>query len=226
MLSTCALSTSSYLLRGLTVAMLCSSSSDSETEQPLRKQPRTDGAGAAALAGVGECPAAQAWSATGEPLGAAGSAGLAAAGARPAARPQGTAAAPSGVPGSAALGAAGACTTPQAPSLAGGLSGATATAPGGLEGAAPGFQAALMQRVGASSLSGAPEVPSLAPQVGSEAAMPRPGGDGASQASKGACEGEAGLGIGSEVTDGAESGRGSRGSSQTRSGLAVADRPS
>ena len=240
------------MLEGLTVAALRSSSSDSETEQPLRKQPRTDGAGAAArtglglqthgdtqgpaapgllqsgaaaLAAAGAGAAAQARSMTGEPLGAAGSAGPAAAGAHAAAQLQSTDAGPCGVPGSAALAAAGACPASQAHRPAGGSSGATAYAgPGGLKGAALGFQAALVQRVGASSVAGAAQNPSLGVAVGSGAAVERPGWNGACEGGKGVWEAEAGSGSGSELTDGAGSGKGSRGSSQTRSGPAPANR--
>ena len=241
----------SSVLLGLTAATSRSSSSDSETEQPLRKQPRTDGAGAAAPTGsglqppgdvqspasaawmqsgaaaAGACPAAQARSMEGEPLDATASAGLAAAGARPAMRPRGMAAEPSGVPGCAALAGAGACIASQAPSLAGGQSGVTAHAvPGGIESTTLGFQAALMQRVGASSLGGPAQNSGSGIAVGSQASE-QPGlGTGHPEGSKGGWESEAGLGSGSEVTNGAESGRGSRGSSQTRSGPAAADRPS
>lgn len=242
------------MLQALTVAALGSSSSDSETEQPLRKQPRTDSggaaartglglqshgdirspvaaallqSGAAALAAAGAGATAQARSMTGEPLGEAGSAGPAAAGARAAAQPQSTGAEPSGVPGSAALAAEGACPASQAQSLAAGLTGAPAiTVSGGLAGAALGFQAALAQRAGASSLAGAAQDPSLGVAVGSEAAVERPGWKGACEGSKGVWEGEAGSGSGSELTDGAASGKGSRGSSQTRSGPAAANRSS
>ena len=244
----------SCMLHGLTVAASRSSSSDSETEQPLRKQPRTDGGGAAARTGLGlqthsdmRSPAAaalaqpgaaalaaggagataQARSMTGEPLGAAGSAGLAAAGARAAAQPQSTDAEPSGVPGSAALAAAGTCPASQAHSLVGGsMSASTDAGPGGLAGAALGFQAALVQRVGASSVAGPVQKPGLGVAVGSEAAIKQPGWDGACEGGKGVWEGEAGSGSGSELTDGAGSGKGSRGSSQTRSGPAAANRSS
>ena len=242
------------MLQALMVAVLGSSSSDSETEQPLRKQPRTDGGGAAARTGLGwqtlgdmRSPAAaavypsgaaalaaagtgataQARSMTGEPLGEAGSAGQAAAGALPAAQPESTGAEPSGVPGSAAPAAAGACPAWQAQSLAGGVTDATASGiSSGLEGAALGFQAALVQRVGPSSLVGPAQNPSLGFAVGSEAGVERPGCNGARERSKGVWEGEAGSGSGSELTDGAGSGKGSRGSSQTRSGPAAANRSS
>lgn len=242
------------MLHALIVAALGSSSSDSETEQPLRKHPRTDGAGAAARTGLGlqshgdmRSPAAaavlqpgaaalaaagagataQAQSMTGEPLSEACSAGRAAAGARPAALPQSPAAEPSGVLGSAALAAAGACLASQAQSQAGGVVDATASAvPGGLEGAAPRFQAAHPQRMGTSSLAEPAQNASLGVAVGFRAAVERPGSNGACEGGKGVWEGEAGSGSGSELTEGAGGGKGSRGSSQTRSGPAAAHRPS